>query len=468
LKPSEQNPDEHKTPENYTFDPRKYQLLSGETIWIITLICCGLISGLIYCRLLLLGDLRDHIPEYLFYFFILSLFYFPAGFISTRWTSRSALWVILAFSLAFRLITVFSTPTLSDDVYRYAWEGYLQTQGINPYVWAPDATELIRHRNAVWYSVNNKNVAAIYPPLSQAFNALTFSLSGSIWGFKFLLLILDGVVIWGILRLLGLRAQNLNHVVFYAWNPLIVTEISGSGHNDALVVVLLLWSTICCLTNRPIQSILLLGASILSKLYPILMVPFFFKRVAPRHWLWLPLVLMLGYTPYIRAGSHLFTALSYYKEKWRFNGFLFGTLTQALSSEVVAQRMVVVVVLLLIALSLVKSTDLLRQQYWLLSGMLLLAPTLFPWYLAWIIPLLCFFPNPAWMVFSITSALSYYTLIDWWTLGIWRQSNFFMALQYYPFFGLLLFGWLRNFSSQKSDRGISGSSTTDEGQAIPL
>jgi len=453
LKPSKQNLNTHQEPKNYTLGSRKYQLLSGKSrprIQIVTLISCGLISSLIYCKLLLLGDLRTHIPEYLFYFLILSLFYLAAGFISAQRALRPVLWVILAFALVFRLITVLSSPTLSDDVYRYAWEGYLQTRGINPYVWSPDSPELIPYRNTIWHSVNNKNITAIYPPLSQAFSALTFFLTGSIWGFKLLFLTLDGAVIFGILKLLGLRSQNLSQVVFYAWNPLIVTEIAGSGHNDTLVVALLLWATFCCLTNRPIQSILLLGASILSKLYPILMVPFFFKRIAPRHWFWLPLVLTLGYAPYIRAGGHLFAALSYYKEKWRFNGFLFGTLTQAFSSEALAERIVIVVIVLLIALSFIKSADLLRQQYWLVGGVLLLAPTLFPWYLAWIIPLLCFFPSPAWIAFSVTSALSYYVLIDWWTLGVWRQNDLFMALQYYPLFGLLLFDWSRSLLSRRT------------------
>ena len=53
-------------------------------------------------------------------------------------------------------------------------KGYVQTQGINPYRWAPDADELVGYRNEIWHSVNNKSVAAIYPPVSQAFNALTY------------------------------------------------------------------------------------------------------------------------------------------------------------------------------------------------------------------------------------------------------------------------------------------------------
>jgi hypothetical protein len=66
-------------------------------------------------------------------------------------------------------------------------------------------------------------------------------------------------------------------------------------------------------------------------------------------------------------------------------------------------------------------------------------------------PLLCFFPSTAWMVLSVTSAISYYVLIDWWTLGIWRQNDFFMRLQYYPFFALLLFDWSRSLFSRRAN-----------------
>ncbi len=438
-----------KVLENYSGATRKYQSLSGEAFRPIALISCGLASTLIYLEILLLGDLRMQVPEYVCCFFMLSLLYILACYICTQKASRFALWAVLAFAVVFRLITFFSTPTLSDDIYRYAWEGYLQTKGINPYVSAPDAAELIHYRNEIWKLVNNKNVAAIYPPVTEIFNALTYSLFHSIWGFKILSLVVDAAVICGILRLLAFRAQNLNYVVFYAWSPLVVTEVAGNGHNDVLAVALLLWSTVCCLTNRPVRSVILLGTAILSKLYPVLMVPFFLRRIALRHWLWLPPIVALGYFPYLRAGSHLFSALSYYKEKWRFNGFLFSTLTQSLSSETSAERFSVVVILLLILSSLAGVNDLLKQQFWLLSGLLLLAPSLFPWYLVWVVPLLCFFPSPAWTVLSVTIAISYYILIDWWTLGVWRQSDFFKGLQYYPFFALLLLGCGRRLVSSR-------------------
>jgi alpha-1,6-mannosyltransferase len=403
------------------------------------LISCGLASSWIYLRILGLGNLRDQIPEYLLYFFSVSIFYLLAGFVSSRIEDRTCFVIIVVFALIFRFILLFTSPSLSDDIYRYAWEGYLQTKEINPYLLSPEAPQLIPYRNEIWYSVNNKDVSAIYPPLTQLVNATVYSLFKSIWGFKIVFLIFDGLVSWGILKLLKQDLRNLSNIIFYAWNPLVVIEIAGSGHHDVLVVAMILWSTWFCITHRPGRSVVLLAASILSKLYPLSMVPFFLRKIRFRYWIWLPLYVLMGYLPYLKASDRLFSALLYYKEKWRFNGFLFGILAKHVTSEILVERFLVIAILLLMAFCWIRLKDLKEQLYWLTGGILISVPTLFPWYLVWMIPFLCFFPNPAWILLSITSALSYYVLIDWWTLGIWRQNDFFMALEYYPFFGLLLF-----------------------------
>jgi len=434
----------HPTVSKYNLAFTKFQLIFRSRFAIIGLVCCGLASSLTYLKILESGDLRTQVPQFLFYFFILSPFYLGASYISNRVGSPRLLFVILLFAFVFRILLLFSAPSLSDDIYRYAWEGYLQTRGINPYLYAPNAPELVPYRNDIWPFVNNQEVAAIYPPFCQFVNALTYLIFRSILGFKIVFLILDGIVIWAILKLLKLRSDNRCNIIFYAWNPLVIVEIAGSGHSDTLAIGLILWSAVLCLSHRPIKSVLLLAGAILSKLYPLLIVPLFLRRIQYRHWLWLPAALLLGYLPYLKASQGLFSALFFYKEKWRFNGFLFQAMERTLSSEVAVEQLVVVVILILIIVSLTKLDDLLQQLYWVTGGILLLVPTLFPWYLVWIIPFLCFFPNPAWMLFSFTSAISYYVLTDWWTLGIWRQNHFFLALEYYPFLGLLLFTWTKN------------------------
>lgn len=428
----------------YTVAPVKYQLLNPPLFIIITLNFCGLLSVFFYLQIHLLGDLRQHIPEYVFFYLAVSILYIIACSLAQR-TARHSILIILTFAGLFRLVLFFDPPTLSDDIYRYAWEGHLQTKGINPYRFPPDAKELSSYRNSLWEKVNNKDASAIYPPLGELFSAATFFLFKSIWGFKVIFAVLDGLVILALLKLLNIYGRGHPNIIFYAWNPLVVVEFAGSAHQDVLVVALFLWATFFCLTHRERLSVLFLAGSILTKFYPLFAVPFFTRKISKRSLAWLPLFFFIGYLPYLSAGHHLFSALLYYREKWRFNGFLFQLMSKHFFTETAVERILSLLILVVIWLSFRKTSDLLRQAYWVTGALLLSAPTLFPWYLTWMVPFFCFFPNPAWILLTITSSISYYVLIEYWTLGVWRQNQSFMNLEYIPFYILLVgtFVWRR-------------------------
>ena len=68
---------------------------------------------------------------------------------------------------------------------------------------------------------------------------------------------------------------------------------------------------------------------------------------------------------------------------------------------------------------------------------LLLTPNAYPWYFTWIIPLLCFFPNPAWLLLTILQFLSYSVLIGYGILGTWHWSPLMLWLEYAPFYAWL-------------------------------
>jgi hypothetical protein len=429
---------------NYTDRTSKDQLQSRPAFGVIGLILLGFASIAFYVQIFLLGDLRQRIPEFLVCYFVLFTIYLWAAFRTRHYFQKSLLWTILGFALLFRLILFFSEPCLSDDIHRYLWEGYLQSHGVNPFKYAPDAPELVPLRNDVWVRVNNKDASAIYPPLLQAVHAAAFVLFRSAWGFKLLFLLAEAALIWALLRLLKLYGRISGDIVFYAWNPLVIVEIAGSGHHDACVVGLLLAAALFGLTAHQGRAVLALAGSILCKLYPVTSLPFFLRRIGWRHLVWLPIILVAGYLPYASAGSRLFAALLYYREKWRFNGFLYMQLSEQLKDERQAEQLMLLVVGLVIGgACLYLGPDLLEQLYWATGAVLLCAPTLFPWYLIWMVPFLCFFPSPAWLLLTGLSPLSYYVLIDWWTLGMWRQNDLFLKLQYFPFYGLLTWNFLR-------------------------
>lgn len=406
------------------------------------MILLGVVSLAVYFQVLFLGDLRQRIPEFLLCYFALSALYLCATVSLARFTTKKSLYLVLAFACSFRLVLFFSHPWLSDDVYRYQWEGYLQVRGVNPFEFAPQALELASFRNEAWQQVNNKDASAIYPPLLQLIHAAVFWTLRSLWGFKLAFLVAEAGLVWLLLRLLRFYGRQENQVMFYVWNPLPIIEIAGNGHHDACVAALVLAAAWFTLAVQHRKAVLSLAGAILCKLYPVAVLPFFLKRLPWRSLLWLGVLLPAAYLPYASAGDRLFSGLLHYGDKWRFNGFLFQKLSEQVTDET-AGRLLLLMAGAVIGARLVLKVDLLSQLFWTTGIVLLCAPTLFPWYLIWITPFLCFFPNPAWLLLTVLSPLSYNVLIEWWTIGVWRQSDLFLKLQYYPFYALLIWSFFR-------------------------
>jgi hypothetical protein len=87
--------------------------------------------------------------------------------------------------------------------------------------------------------------------------------------------------------------------------------------------------------------------------------------------------------------------------------------------------------------------DAMRAAYLLFGAILMLAPNSFSWYFTWMVPLLVFFPNPAWLLLTVLQFLSYHVLIDYQASGTWQFQPLFLWLTYGPFYACLLAGSLR-------------------------
>jgi len=106
--------------------------------------------------------------------------------------------LIVIFALFFRIILWLSPPTLSDDIYRYLWEGRLVSMDINPFEYAPDAPQLEHMRDIeVFTQINHKNFVTIYPPLTQFIFSLSLQLHPSIKMMNLTFLIFDVLTMVG-------------------------------------------------------------------------------------------------------------------------------------------------------------------------------------------------------------------------------------------------------------------------------
>ena len=353
---------------------------------------------------------------------------------------HSTTFLILLFAIAFRITMLFSPATLSDDIFRYVWDGSMQNHGINPYLYPPEGAEISGFRDEYWSSINNKHIPTIYPPLLQIAFRVVDLIAHTPIAMKVFFMLCDLGIIGVVLLMLRLCDLPLNRVLIYAWNPLVLVEFSGSGHNDTLALVLMLAALYAIMKGRDSLSILWLALSFVSKFFSVVLIPSFFthiRRIQP--FLIFPAVIILLYLLYIDAGMQLFQGLMVYSDKWRFNDSIFTLALQATGSLTMAKAVIGAIFMAIVLARLLSGEDHLRTAYILVGAYLLLTPTMQVWYMVWIIPFLCFYPNRAWLLLTGLSMLSYNVLIQFIQTGIWREAMWVRYIQYIPFYALLIY-----------------------------
>ena len=358
--------------------------------------------------------------------------------------------LILGAALVFRLTLWWSPATLSDDVFRYVWDGRVQLAGINPYLYAPSAPQVAHLRDALYPSVNHAAIPTIYPPLAQLFFRAICVLSATPAAFKLALLLCD----WGLCLLLAhslvRRDQDPRRVVLYAWNPLPLVEVAGSGHIDALGVLILFAALYALHNQRWAAAVCALAGAFLVKLIPLVLLPVFWRRP---HVAWsnfrkrsalllFPTLGLLAFWPFASAGEKLATGLLTYVQHWHFNAAAYSLFRFALepwdSHAYAHARWLCTALFALVALGVqIRYRDPYRAAFATLGAYVLLSPTVHPWYLLWVLPFLAFFPSPAWMLLSGSIFLAYEVQIGYGSSGVWREEPWVLWAQYAPFYLLL-------------------------------
>ena len=96
-------------------------------------------------------------------------------------SSWPALALIFVFGLLFRLALLPTRPTLSDDMFRYVWDGRVQAHGLSPYRYPPSASEvapLHAGDQTIWPHINRRDAVTIYPPGAQMVFAAVWRVVG--------------------------------------------------------------------------------------------------------------------------------------------------------------------------------------------------------------------------------------------------------------------------------------------------
>ncbi|MDP5094031.1 MAG: mannosyltransferase [Polaribacter sp.] len=192
-------------------------------------------------------------------------------------------------SVLFRLILLFATPNLSQDFYRFIWDGRMIFAGFNPYLSTPESFinsgVFPIHDAKTLYEgmgVLNGSHFTNYPPIHQfGFLIAAFFASKSIFGsmlvLRFLLILADIGILYIGKKLLE-RLHLPNHTIFwYALNPFIIIEMTGNLHFEPVMLFFLILSFYKLQQQKWILGALFMGCAISVKLIPLLFLPLFLK-----------------------------------------------------------------------------------------------------------------------------------------------------------------------------------------------
>ena len=359
---------------------------------------------------------------------------------------RSVLWVVCVGAILFRAILWPMAPSLSTDILRYVWDGKVQQVGINPYQFPPNAPELASLRDeAIFPGLNHSDWISVYPPGAQLlFRAMTWLTSGSVLAIKGIFILLDLASCGLIVLLLRRHGMDPGRVILYAWHPLVLVELAGSGHLESVVIPLILGALLLGLEGRVTAAGLLLGIGGALKLYPLLLLPAVVGRRPWRPLLAAASVMVASALPFLPGPvAPLGAVHRLMREEW-FNPGIRLWIERGFEilgmdpGSTVRWALLVAMGLIGVAVWVRGPLSLVKRALWMLGAHLLLIPNLFSWYVVSIIPLLCLTPIWPWLWLSAAVALSYlfFAQIPW-SVPVWV-----MAIEFVPLWaGLLMVGW---------------------------
>lgn len=382
--------------------------------------------------------------------------------------SRPVLAVISVVALAGRLAALVQPPALSTDIYRYLWDAHIASQGINPYKYPPIAPELRPYRTSYWDVINHKKMATMYPPLSQAFFSAVNKVGGQrLFAYKLAFTLADLATLALIVMMLGAWRRPRRLAIVYAWHPLVLMEIAGSGHQDALGILLMTAAVFSAGTALRLGGTasdalagLLAGLSAMAKGYIAPAVPILFRR---RPLVFLPMM-AVAVAPLVAAywgGGAVMVGLTQYLQNRLRNAGLFAWMDQlyahATPDHLRLTRLTAAVLLALVAgrMALKPARDpeeLCRRVISAVGAFFLLSHTVYPWYATWLVPLLCVSFSPGWFLFTGIVVMAYLNPVP-------HVNPWVVKVEYPPVFALLAWeAWRRRTPSSQTEERPQGRS----------
>ena len=363
--------------------------------------------------------------------------------------------VLLLSGILFRFCLIFSTPALSDDFYRFFWDGRIQQLGFNPFDFTP--RQLLNQNSDAFLSqlfpcLNSPDYFSVYPRLSQIlFNVVSIigkdSLQTNLIVMKSIIFLTEIGTLYLLNTLVNKRKQDPSILLIYLLNPLVIIELTGNIHLEAFMIFFFLLAVMLFYRQRLIGSATALTLSVQTKLLPILAIPFLIKKIGIKKTvgyglvcLLITLIISIGSINTSERVSHIAESLNLYYGKFEFNGgiYLFfrsiGWMVMGYNPIAILSKLMILFTLSGILFVYLKESDMLSGFFWTLLIYLGFAAIIHPWYLTPLVALSIFVRYRFILVWSALIPLSY---ISYKTLP-YSENYWITGLEYLVVMGYLL------------------------------
>lgn len=364
--------------------------------------------------------------------------------------------------ILYRMLFLLVLPFLSQDYYRFIWDGRLISNDINPYLFIPksiieslplgiSSPEVLYNGMGALSAENFSN----YPPLNQFIFAVAGffspkSLLGAVFILRTFIVSADiGIYILGrkILQSLNL---NVNNIYFYFLNPLVIIELTGNLHFEGVMLFLLCGSLYYLLLNRNWISAIFFGASVLLKILPILILPMFWAYFGNlksflKYVIIVFLVTVLGFSFFMDSQliANYSKTVGLWMSKFEFNASLyyvfreFGFWLSGYNQIKILGKLALFSIVLYNGWVIyfkkpLNLQDLIKCMLLGLTLYFLMSTTVHPWYIVSLVFLAVFTDCKYVYLWSFTVFFSYWAYSN----PSFKENYVILALEYIPVLGL--------------------------------
>jgi hypothetical protein len=362
---------------------------------------------------------------------------------------------LVVLSLLFRLLFIAAIPALSNDFYRFIWDGRMLAGGFNPYLYIP--ADFIVHQPGViaegdvlvaGMGALNAAHFTVYPPLNQlcfwlAGVLFPNSIAGALGVMRVLLIAADFGVLYFGAKILRHLNKNPRAIFLYVLSPFVVLEFTGNVHWEGLMVFFLVAGLYFLLVQRRTWAALLWGASFAVKLIPILFLPLLLPRWSFKKSILFGLIslgiLIILFLPFLTPDlvQNFGSSLELYFQNFEFNASIYYLLREVgywvygYNNIALIGKVLPIIVLLAILLLTYKTR---HKALEALPALMLLAvciyygfsTTVHPWYLGVPLVLSVFTPYRFMQVWTLLVIVSYYA----YSTPAYSENMWLIALEY--------------------------------------